>query len=195
MAKKLPVVLNEDEIVALLKQPSQRYITGHRNFMIMSLMLNLGLRLSEAVGLKWVDVDFLAEVLMVREGKGKKDRTLYIKDKNWRGQDDKYNLEIWRGRLIEQFDEKLPKVVFPTLKGTPLSPRYVQQMVTRYALKAGIQKHVTPHTLRHTFATDLYRKIKDPVTVKNALGHSSITTTMVYVHLVGSDVEKALSGC
>ena len=48
--------------------------------------------------------------------------------------------------------------------------------------------------LRHTFATDLYRKIKDPVTVKNALGHSSITTTMIYVHLVGADVEKALSG-
>ena len=49
-------------------------------------------------------------------------------------------------------------------------------------------------SLRHTFATDLYRKIKDTVTVKNALGHSSITTTMIYVHLVGADVEKALSG-
>ncbi len=59
---------------------------------------------------------------------------------------------------------------------------------------AGIKKNVSPHTSWHSFATDLYREIKDPVTVKNALGHSSITTTMIYVHLVGADGEKALSG-
>ncbi len=75
-----------------------------------------------------------------------------------------------------------------------IQPRYIQDMVSRYAKRAEIKKAVSPHTLRHTFATDLYRKIKDPVTVKNALGHSSITTTMIYVHLVGADVEKALFG-
>jgi len=79
-------------------------------------------------------------------------------------------------------------------QGKQLQPRYIQDMISRYSKRAGIKKNVSPHTLRHTFATDLYRKIKDPVTVKNALGHSSITTTMVYVHLVGADVEKALSG-
>jgi site-specific recombinase XerD len=68
-------------------------------------------------------------------------------------------------------------------------------MISRYSNRAGIKKKISPHILRHTFGTDLYRKIKDPVTVKNALGHSSITTTMIYVHLVGADVEKALSGC
>ena len=67
-------------------------------------------------------------------------------------------------------------------------------MVSRYAKRAGIKKNVSPHTLRHSYTTDLYRKIKDPATVKNALGHSSITTTMIYVHLVGADVKKALSG-
>jgi integrase/recombinase XerD len=67
-------------------------------------------------------------------------------------------------------------------------------MVSRYSKRAGIKKRISPHTLRHSFATDLYLKIKDPVTVKNALGHSSIKTTMIYVHMVGADVEKALSG-
>ncbi len=55
-------------------------------------------------------------------------------------------------------------------------------------------KNVGPHNPNHTFATDLYRKIKDPETVKNVLGHMSITTTMIYVHFVGADIEKALSG-
>lgn len=75
-----------------------------------------------------------------------------------------------------------------------MQPRYIQDMIARYARRAGITKRVSPHTLRHTFATDFYRKTKDAVVVKNALGHSSITTTMVYVHLVGSDVEAALTG-
>ncbi len=79
-------------------------------------------------------------------------------------------------------------------KGKQLQPRYIQDMTQRYSKRAEIKKRVSPHTLRYTFATDLYRKIKDPVTVKNALGHSSIIITMIYVHLVGSDVEKALSG-
>ncbi len=194
MPKKLPVVLNEEERFALLGQPNRRYVTGHRNYMIMTLMFNLGLRLSEAINLKWADIDLFSNVLMVREGKGKKDRTLYIQDKNWRGEDDKHKLEIWRGRLVEHFDGKLPEYVFPTLKGASISPRYVQQMIARYYRRAGISKHVTPHTLRHTFATDLYRKRKDIAVVKNTLGHSNISTTMVYVHLIGSDVQKALSG-
>ncbi len=67
-------------------------------------------------------------------------------------------------------------------------------MISRYVKRAGIKINIRPHALRDTFATDLYCKIKDPVTVKNALGLSSITTIMIYVHLVGADVEKALSG-
>lgn len=194
MPKKLPVVLNEEERLALLAQPNQRYVTGHRNYMIMTMMFNLGLRLSEAVKLKWDDIDLFSNILMVREGKGKKDRTLYIKDNNWRGEDDKYKLEIWRGRLVEHFGGKLPDHVFPTLKGTSISSRYIQQTIGRYSIKAGINKHVTPHTLRHTFATDFYRFTKDTVIVKNTLGHSDISTTMIYVHLVSGDVENALSG-
>lgn len=125
-----------------------------------------------------------------------KDRTLYIKANNWRGQDDKGVLQEWKDRQSKALGY-LPDHVFTTMsknsKGKQLSDRYIQSMVIKYGQRAGIEKKISPHTLRHTFATDLYRIIKDPVTVKNALGHSDISTTMVYVHLVGSDVEAALS--
>ncbi len=197
MAKKLPIILNDDERKVILRQANKRYITGHRNKVMMQIMFNLGLRLAEVINLKWNDIDFLSEVLMIREGKGRKDRTLYVKDNNWRGEDDKKSLQDWKDRQIEELGY-LPEFVFTSMsknaQGKQLQTRYIQDMVSRYSKRAGIKKTVSPHTLRHSFATDLYRKIKDPVTVKNALGHSSITTTMIYVHMVGADVEKALSG-
>jgi len=197
MAKRLPVILNDTERQALLKQANRRYISGERNRVMMQLMFNTGLRLSEVVNLKWQDIDFLTDVLMIRQGKGQKDRTLYIKSNNWRGEDDKKALENWRKRQAEAIG-KPAEYVFTTIskgaEGKQLQPRYIQDMIARYAKRAGIKKTISPHTLRHTFASDLYRRTKDIVTVKNALGHSSITTTMVYVHLNGHDLEAALSG-
>ncbi len=196
MAKRLPVVLNDEERKALMDQANKRYITGERNRVIMQLMFNLGLRLAEVVNLKWQDIDFLTGVLMVREGKGCKDRTLYISNKNWRGDDDKGALEAWRKRQAEDLGAAAEYVFTTTTKGNSghkLLPRYIQSMVGRYTKRAGITKTVSPHTLRHTFASDFYRHTKDLVKVKNALGHSDISTTMVYVHLNGHDLESALA--
>ena len=197
MTKKLPVMLNDDERKDLLKQANKRYITGHRNKVMLQLMFNLGLKLSEVVNLKWADVDFLSEVLMISEGKGEKYRTLYIKNNNWRGENDKEALREWKVRQTNAL-RCLPQYVFSTMSkhtvGRQLQSRYIQDMVSRYAKRAGIEKRISPRTLRHTFANDLYRQIKDPITVKNALGNSSITTTMIYVHPAGSDVEAALAG-
>ncbi len=194
---KLPVVLNDSERLLLLDQANPRYITGHRNRVVMQILFNLGLRLSEVCNLKWQDIDFTSEILMIRNGKGAKDRTLYIKDNNWRGQKDKEALLKWKQRQAE-FLGRLPEYVFTTMSknaaGDPLRDRYIQNMIGRYSARAKIQKKISPHTLRHTFATDLYRRTKDIVTVKNALGHEDISTTMIYVNLVGSDIEKALSG-
>ena len=195
--KKLPVVLNEREREYLLNQPNPRYLTGFRNQLTIQIMLNIGLRLAEAVNLKWEDIDFLSETLMVREGKGMKDRVLYIKNDNWRGENDKELLQMWKQRQTGAL-LYLPEYVFTTVSknsaGKKLSDRYIQNMIVRYGVKASINKKISPHTLRHTFATDLYRKTKDPVVVKNALGHSDLSTTMVYVHLVSGDIEEALSG-
>lgn len=193
---KLPTILNESEIQALTAQANPRYVTGHRNRVMMQLMLSLGLRLAEVVNLHWDDIDFLSEVLMIREGKGMKDRTLFIKDNNWKGTNDKTALQEWKERQTKELGE-LPEYVFTTMskgsKGNQLSDRYVQAMIRRYSQRAGLKKKISPHTLRHTFATQLYKHTKDIVVVQKALGHSDLSTTMVYVHLVNSDVEKALS--
>ena len=82
--------------------------------------------------------------------------------------------------------------MFTTLKGRPLGHRYVQRMVKRCAAKAGIDKIISPHTLRHTFATDLYRETSKIRLVQKVLGHSDLSTTMIYTHIHDPEVESAL---
>jgi len=82
--------------------------------------------------------------------------------------------------------------VFTTLAGKAVSRRYVQKMVARLAAKAGIEKNVYPHTLRHSFATDLYRETSKIRLMQEALGHSDLSTTMIYTHIVDEELEGAL---
>jgi len=182
---RIPEVLTESEQKVLLAQPNPRYPTGERNLLIMRIMLDAGLRLSEAINLKWVDLDLMTGKLHVKQGKGGKDRIL------WLGEEDLELLRHWRERQA-QVVGYAPEHVFTTLDGKPLQPRYVQAMVARYAKRAGIQKRVTPHTLRHTFATDLLRECGNVELVRRALGHANLSTTQVYVHLVDTDLEQAL---
>ena len=182
--KKLPVVLTEDEQARLLEQPNPRYPTGERNGVMLNLMLNTGLRLAEVTALKWRDLDLTTGKLLVRQGKGAKDRTLWIAE-----------ADIDRLRSLRERQAKEAgkcKHVFTTLNGKPLGHRYVQRMIARYARKAGIEKAVSPHTLRHTFATDLYRETSKIRLVQKVLGHSDLSTTMVYTHIHDPEVENAL---
>ena len=181
----LPEVLTEQESAALLGQPNPRYMTGERNRLLLSLMLNTGLRLSEAVGLRWRDLDLISGKLFVRQGKGAKDRTL------WVGEVDLEALQHWQSRQAQAI-EHAPEHVFTTLAGRPISGRYVQQMVKRYAGRAGIEKRVHPHMLRHTFATDLYRDTGRIRLVQKALGHSDLSTTMIYTHVYDEEVATAM---
>ena len=120
-AKKLPTVLTEDEQERLLEQPNPRYPTGERNGTMLRLMLNTGLRLAEVTALKWHDVNLTTGKLMVRQGKGSKDRTL------WVAEGDIDRLRNWRERQAAQCGQT--DYVFTTLQGKPLGHRYVQRMV------------------------------------------------------------------
>ena len=184
-SKKLPTVLTEDEQARLLDQPNPRYPTGERNRTMLRLMLNTGLRLAEVTALKWRDLDLITGKLMVRQGKGAKGITL------WVAEADIDRLRSWRERQAEKCAGTC-EYVFTTLQGKPLGHRYVQRMVKRYTAKAGIDKDVSPHTLRHTFATDLYRETSKIRLVQKALGHSDLSTTMVYTHIHDPEVEEAL---
>jgi len=149
--KRIPVTLTEEEQGRLLAQPNPRYPTGERNHLLMKLMLDTGLRLAEATALEWMHVDLVTARLRVQQGKGAKDRILWLGD----ALDEAFC--SWRKRQTIAC-RGFPSYVFTTLKGRELQHRYVQQMVRRYADRASIGKRITPHVLRHTFATDLYRE-------------------------------------
>ncbi len=183
--RRIPQVLTEQERTALLRAPNPRYPTGERNRLLMSVMLNAGLRVSEATALQWRHVDLNTGRLHVVEGKGSKDRVL------WLGEGDLEGLRSWRQRQTQEVGHA-PDHVFSTLEGGPLQRRYVHSMVSRYAGKAGITWNVHPHSLRHTFATDLLRQVGNVELVRKALGHSHLSTTQIYTHLVDADLEGAL---
>lgn len=178
---KLPVILEIEEAKKLLDIPNKRYPTGVRNKAMLSVMLNMGLRVSEVADLKVSDVNIDKKKLRVVNGKYSKDRDLIIPG---------YTLE-----LLEKWMAIKPesRYFFSTLGGDKVATRYIQDMVKRYMKRLKIDKNVTPHTLRHTFATEFYRQTKDIETLRKILGHSDISTTQIYVTLANIDIENAMN--
>ncbi|MCS3640702.1 tyrosine-type recombinase/integrase [Salinibacter ruber] len=185
---KLPRVLTEAETDRLLSEPNQRYFGPHRDYLYMRLMLKAGLRALEATALRPEHIDLMSGKLVVREGKGAKDRTLWI------GEELLEELQGW----IDRRQEKAPKAdyLLPTSKGTQVATSHLRRSVKRYARDANIEEvdRVSPHTLRHTFATRLYRETGKIRLVQKALGHSDLSTTMIYTHVVDEELEGAMKG-
>jgi len=189
---KLPKILTEDETDRLLAQPNQRYFGPQRDYLFMHLMLKAGLRASEATALQPEHIDPMSGKLSVREGKGAKDRTL------WVGEDLLVELREWNDRRSEEIGKEGGSSGFllPTRKGTEVATSHLRRSVKRYARKAEIEEvdRVSPHTLRHTFATRLYRETGNIRMVQKALGHSDLSTTMIYTHVVDEELEGAMKG-
>jgi integrase len=146
-------------------------------------MLRTGLRVGEAVALKWEHLDFRTRRLIVRDGKGAKDRVVYFDEEV------REAITEWRARAPES------PYAFSTLKGGPMTTTYARQFVKRAALKAGIAEceRVSPHTFRHTCATELLRETGNLRLVQVALGHSSVSTKQRYTHIAAVDLERAMS--
>ncbi len=136
--KKLPTVLNAYEASKLLSIPNPRYPTGLRNLVIITIMLNLGLRVSEVSNLKPGNINLTEGKLRIVNGKGGVDRDLIIPNG--------FTTEI-----LKRWKKIKPKgqYFFTTLKGGKVGPRYIHLFVKRYAQKAGSAKNVSPHTMRH----------------------------------------------
>jgi integrase/recombinase XerD len=143
-------------------------------------MLHCRLRLSEVVNLKPRNLNLTKGKLRVESGKGKKDRDLAIPD--------------YITDLLDTWRNIRPKssFFFSTLKGRNLSDRYIQQMVKRYTNKDGIDKLISPHILRYTYATQYYKQTKDIETLRRILGYSDISTTTIYITLANIDVENTI---
>lgn len=182
MPRKLPKILTEAEQRALLDQFNTRYPTPHRNLCLLRLMLEAGLRAGEVVSLRPEHLNMTTCRLVVREGKGAKDRVLWIED----------DLRDLIGEWLERRPES--PWLFPTRNGTKIQTRYLRALVKRLAKRAEIAelKRVSPHTFRHTFATELYRDTQNIRLVQRALGHADLTTTMIYTHIVDEELEAAL---
>ena len=186
--RKIPEVLSREEQEKILGVFNERYFTSQRNKMMIKLMLDAGLRLAEVIDLKWGDVNLQTGEIKIESSKNDKERIV------WLNQETLEKLQVWRRRQGDALEEDVD-LVFTTGKGNKLDPRNVRSMVTNYAEKAGItDKNVSPHTFRHTFATDLYRRTKNLRLVQKALGHSSISTTQIYTHIVDEEMEDAMKG-
>ena len=184
MTKKIPDILTIDEQHVLLDQFNLRYISSHRNRTMIGLLINSGLRLSEMTNLKWKNVNLMTGQVKVVEGKGMKDRILYI------GEPVIEDLIVWKERMFEAWGKSDYVFTSRTLK--QLDGNAVRGMIKTYTEKAGIEKKITTHSLRHTYASDLLRDSKNIRCVQNALGHSNISTTQIYTHIIDEELESAM---
>jgi len=169
--KTLPTFLNHGEMEKLLKS-----IVNERDLIIVRLLYASGLRVSELVALNKDDIE--GNMIIVHEGKGKKDRITYL---------DSETLKLLNQYLSKRKD-KNPALFINRRKGR-LTERYVEVLVKKHAKRAGIKKKVTPHTLRHTFATHLLQNNANIVVIQKLLGHASLSTTQIYTH-VTDDFKK-----
>jgi integrase/recombinase XerD len=174
---RLPKVLSRDEVQRLLAQPRGNSPAAVRDRALLETMYACGLRASEAIDLTLADVDLEAGIVRAR-GKGSKERIVPIGSKAIETLQ-RY-LEQTRPRLVGLRDEKR---VFVNLRGGGLSRQGLYKIVQRHARSAGLEAKMSPHTLRHTFATHLLAGGCDLRSLQEMLGHADIGTTQIYTHL------------
>jgi integrase/recombinase XerD len=174
---RLPHVLSRDEILRLLAQPRGNSPTAIRDRALLETMYACGLRASEAIGLELADLDLELGVLRAR-GKGSKERIVPVGSQAIDGL--RAYLEVARPKLVGLADETH---VFVNRRGTALSRQGLYKIVQRYARSAGLEGRMSPHTLRHTFATHLLAGGCDLRSLQEMLGHADIATTQIYTHL------------
>jgi site-specific recombinase XerD len=186
--RKQVTFLTPEELTRLFAQPDTNTTAGVRDRAILELLFSSGLRVSELVGLDRDHINLKRKEFTVR-GKGQKDRPIFISEE----------AANWLEKYLERRDDKA-KPLFMRYSGNKqvsldgnyyrLTARSVQRLVSRYALLAGITKHVSPHTLRHSFATDLLMNGADIRSVQAMLGHSNIATTQIYTHVTDPHLKE-----
>ena len=187
--RKQVTFLTKDELNRLFNQPNVNNVIGLRDRAILELLFSSGMRVSELVSVNRDQINLERGEFTVR-GKGQKDRPIFISSeaKNWLI---KY--------MVKRIDTAQPlfihysnghKIIDNSGNFKRLTTRSVQRLVNHYALLAGITKHVSPHVLRHSFATDLLMNGADIRSVQSMLGHSNIATTQIYTHITDTHLKE-----
>ncbi len=175
--KSNPTVLTKEEIKALINAAPR-----DKTRLIIELIYSSGLRVSECVSLKVNDLDLDGRIVRVKSGKGNKDRITILSA----------NLIPELKRYILTLD-KDEVYLFPNSKGSNLSVRNIQKLIQKAAIKAGIKKNVSPHVLRHSFATHLLEAGTDIRIIQELLGHSQLSTTQIYTHVSKEQLSRIKS--
>lgn len=188
-AKKQVTFLHFDEIERLLAEIPLDTESGLRDRAIIELLFSGGLRVSELCGLNRDSINLERREFMVR-GKGKKDRPIFI-DKSTAECIEEY-LNMRTDTLPALFLNNSANQQIPSTSGDfrRLTPRSIERIVQKYTRLAGITKHVTPHTMRHSFATDLLMNGADIRSVQSLLGHANISTTQIYTHITDPHLKE-----
>lgn len=182
--RKLPQTLSGDDIAKLLSQPDPAEPLGARDRAMLEILYATGLRVSELVRLETRQVNFQGNYLTIK-GKGSKVRAVPFG--RWARERLADFMGLARNRLLKG---KTSPYLFTTRSGRPLTRQGFWKLIRRYALAAGIEKRVTPHTLRHSFATHLLEGGADLRSVQSMLGHADISTTQIYTHVDGARLKK-----
>ncbi len=183
IAQLIPVFLTVDEVFLLLENPAEMDTFMSRDRAILELLYSTGMRVAELVSRDLEDLDFEVEMLKVR-GKGNKERLVPV------GRPAREAVQVWLSRRQQLMEERAgrglvveKKALFLNGRGSRLTTRSVERMVRFYGERAGIPQTVTPHALRHSFATHLLEMGADLRSVQELLGHASLSTTQRYTHL------------
>ena len=184
LPRSLPKSLNEDEVLALLNAPDLSEPAGLRDRAMLELLYACGLRVSELVSIKTTEVSLSDAVVRVT-GKGSKTRLVPMGEE----------AADWIGRYLKQarpeiLQKRLSDALFVTNRGEAMTRQAFWYLIKRYALLAGINKHMSPHVLRHAFATHLLNHGADLRVVQMLLGHSDISTTQIYTHVARERLKK-----
>ncbi len=184
--KRLPKFLELDDITKLLSTPDDGTLLGSRDKAMFEVLFSTGLRVSELVDLNFGDVDFVAQTARVR-GKGKKQRVTPIGATAI--------ASVQKYLSLRQADPRSTtfnkEALFVNKHGERLSTRSVRRKLDKYLSMCGLDPSISPHTLRHSFATHMLNNGADLRSVQELLGHQSLSTTQVYTHLAGARLKQA----
>ena len=181
---QLPDVLTVEEIDRLLKAPDTKKATGFRDAAMLEMLYAAGLRVSELLGLKLLDVNLEAGYVRVL-GKGARERVVPI-GRHARDKIERY-LSAWRPKLLKQTPSAY---LFVARAGKPMTRQGFWKLLKKYVREANIQKNVSPHSLRHSFASHLLEGGADLRAVQVMLGHVDISTTQIYTHVARDQLKR-----
>ncbi len=177
IGRPLPDSLSEEQVSNLLNAPDTSKPRGLRDRAMLELLYATGLRVSELVNLEMHQLNLQSDVVRII-GKGSKERLVPM------GEEALYHMEnYFEGGRADLVDRADSNVVFPGRAGRALTRQAFWHLIRRYAMQAGINNHISPHTLRHAFATHLLNHGADLRVVQMLLGHSDLSTTQIYTHV------------